>query len=1618
MNKKIRILFSIEAADQWILEAYRGFFDSLELGSHEIFCTVYGVRDQADLLRKYNVIDYEKISYAGLNLLNHGLSSMTSEELIRRAQESSLWNSPEQILKRLSLFKVVLSLLQPDVVIVWNGMGDIRRMVRIALSKLHIPFFYAEKGMLPNSWYIDEEGINPRCSLDGSSFERTIHPAERIKIEDYIKDIVKSGSSAWQQPSRIAGKQTLKERLQINSRSNVIFFPGQVDDDVNITAFSHFQNVAEAVRLVLESMPKDATLVVKPHPKSKEKSRELLKKLSEQHRNLITVKDVNIWDLIDISDLVVSINSTVAFESLLRKKKVLLLGDSVLSKTGLLNKAKQADLKRQIREYLSTPFESLIDYSRVISFVKFLKENYYLFRDSPQLPVGIEERLVRRAKAASPKIFTQEVLMSAFYKDIPQQHLLGSPTRTAKATTAPTPCAPKLSVVLTAHNRPELLETTLAGFANQTIPKGAFEVIVVDDGSEPPVKEVAEKFRGNINIVYIFQENSGLAAARNNGINAAKGQIVLFSDDDDVPGPELVAEHLHSHRENPDERIAVLGHLDWHGDLEVTPLMHYITHEGGQYFGYDRMQDGQLYDVWKWWGGLISAKMSLLKSVEGPFDSQLRFGYEDTELACRLLPTNIKVLYNAKARSYILRAVDFESFCQRRYMQGRALHYVASAHPDIIIPRYRLQDAASRYHSEYAPFLEEWSSKVIKFESLLNSQIQSGRRDIAGHLKSLFTVYHECFVGYWLKGYVEQMKAVEGRKVSLSKPVDRRHTESRDKAELDCNRPSMPSVTEPLRITFINSNTPGFDVGSSNLRIFHILKILVAAGHKIDHLYFNRYEDDERYKAAFDGAVNFIKVLGTVNSFSNYLHFNKVEKLDCVWITNLWSVDYLNLAIQLTQWLKRNRPQTKVIIDTMDFHYKKFIRKFNISHEHENLLEARYFLEAEKRLYPLADEVLTVTEVEKRDMIDNIGSNCNVGVIPNIHTISAQGPDLQQRRHICFLGSFRINHNADAVRWFLKEVFPLIVEKAPEVEFHILGFNNEQFRAELEVEPNVKVIGYVQDAESAVAGYRLFVCPMIYGAGMKGKLGLTAGVGTPIVTTTIGAEGFDFVDGQHCFIADTGEEFARKCLHLLSEDSLWNQFSRKAKEMVAEKFSIRAVSEKIHALLQSVTTARSAHQVTDDPVEVPASSDHFAPPQAPVRPKVSIITSCYNSARFLRQCLDSVRNQTMHQWELFLLDDGSADDTRSIIEEHSRMDERIKPYYFHDNEGPYVRRNFAIERANSDFIVIQDADDIMSPAKLEILHNEIAKDEQLAVVGSFSRIFLDEFKGLQYTDTYEFWLENNEIADKFASWQYAMSHASAIIRKELFEQIGFYDENPFASDRFWFAKLGEYAKYYTDAKFKNIPEYLTLIRIHPGSQTQLVRIFDPRSRRMRYCRYCEFKLRKIRQKLETFPNTDMKTELRNCVCSDFLERFKDHIIRWENEPLADNVIPELLKNSVRLFNKSFYVSCINMLNGMEVMVPDIVERFRNYDLLRAMAFFAIDMKEQSLTYLNREIQNHNNPAAKQFISDYFEGPRSARRSQTANSKQQFQIDVQKWCAEHSDLYELQMIDTRIVPEAV
>ena len=98
---------------------------------------------------------------------------------------------------------------------------------------------------------------------------------------------------------------------------------------------------------------------------------------------------------------------------------------------------------------------------------------------------------------------------------------------------------------------------------------------------------------------------------------------------------------------------------------------------------------------------------------------------------------------------------------------------------------------------------------------------------------------------------------------------------------------------------------------------------------------------------------------------------------------------------------------------------------------------------------------------------------------------------------------------------------------------------------------------------------------------------------------------------------------------------------------------------------------------------------------------VSIITPVYNCDEFLEECIQSVLNQTFHDWELILIDDFSSDSSKGVINKYVALDSRIKAYYFNENVGAGTARNKGIEISKGRFIAFLDSDDNWLPEKLE-----------------------------------------------------------------------------------------------------------------------------------------------------------------------------------------------------------------------------------------------------------------------------------------------------------------------------
>src|SRR5512138_952083 len=125
---------------------------------------------------------------------------------------------------------------------------------------------------------------------------------------------------------------------------------------------------------------------------------------------------------------------------------------------------------------------------------------------------------------------------------------------------APTVRSPFLSAVVSTCDRAELLRGALESLCHQTLAVDEFEVVLVDDGSSDATRDGALSFRSRLPIRYAFERNAALAAARNLGLFMARGEVLLFLDDDDVSDPGLLEAHVDAHRSRPEPEVAVLGY--------------------------------------------------------------------------------------------------------------------------------------------------------------------------------------------------------------------------------------------------------------------------------------------------------------------------------------------------------------------------------------------------------------------------------------------------------------------------------------------------------------------------------------------------------------------------------------------------------------------------------------------------------------------------------------------------------------------------------------------------------------------------------------------------------------------------------------------------------------------------------------------------------------------------------------------------------------------------------------------------------------------------------------------------------------------------------------------------
>lgn len=203
-------------------------------------------------------------------------------------------------------------------------------------------------------------------------------------------------------------------------------------------------------------------------------------------------------------------------------------------------------------------------------------------------------------------------------------------------------------------------------------------------------------------------------------------------------------------------------------------------------------------------------------------------------------------------------------------------------------------------------------------------------------------------------------------------------------------------------------------------------------------------------------------------------------------------------------------------------------------------------------------------------------------------------------------------------------------------------------------------------------------------------------------------------------------------------------------------------------------------------------------------PLLTVVMPVYNGERYLNQAIESVLSQTYTHFEFLIIDDGSSDESGSIIEAFAGKDKRVRLISLKHNGGISAAMNRAIKSAKGDFIVRADADDICQPDRFAKQLNYLLRHPKIGVLGSFFCLFQTNSADCRVVEQQTSWIKDGRPP---------VNHPTCFIRTKLFARYGYYDSRfDNAEDtELWFRF------YKQGVVFDNLPECLYKKRVHPDS---------------------------------------------------------------------------------------------------------------------------------------------------------------------------------------------------------
>ncbi len=361
------------------------------------------------------------------------------------------------------------------------------------------------------------------------------------------------------------------------------------------------------------------------------------------------------------------------------------------------------------------------------------------------------------------------------------------------------------------------------------------------------------------------------------------------------------------------------------------------------------------------------------------------------------------------------------------------------------------------------------------------------------------------------------------------------------------------------RVLFIDLTTPEPQHDAGSLVAVETMRALQGLGFKVTFVPVDNFLWTKAYSAP-------LQAMGVETIYHPF--YSRFEPFISVrgGEFDLVVVHRFGAAERVMGALRTHAPQAKIAFMPADLHFLREQREADLSGDAAAQEQAAETKRRELSIIRSADAVLPHSNLEI-DLLKAEAPETPPFKLPLIHDPDPVASGFHGRSGVGFIGGYGHPPNVDAVDWFMSEIWPRVREHKPDARFVLAGSKMPDRFKSLDGKNGVEVLGFVDTIDEFFGGVRASLAPLRYGAGAKGKVAASLALGTPCVSTSIGAEGMGLTPGVDVLVADDPEGFARHILAMLDDENRWNELRQAGLDFARRETSREVVRERLSDML-------------------------------------------------------------------------------------------------------------------------------------------------------------------------------------------------------------------------------------------------------------------------------------------------------------------------------------------------------------------------------------------------------------------------------------------------------------------